>query len=69
MYQPKVFTLFFAHTIIVYLQNWEAYPMNFPLNSSATKVYKEELYAETSILENEPTFNFDIFAADSRNKK
>ena len=43
--------------------------MNFPLNSSATKVYKEELYVETSILENEPTFNFDIFAADSRNKK
>ncbi len=43
--------------------------MNFPLNSSATKVYKEELYVETSILETEPTFNFDIFAADSRNKK
>ena len=33
------------------------------------QVKKEELYVETSILENEPTFNFDIFAADSRNKK
>lgn len=59
MYQPKVFTLFFAHTIIVYLQNWEAYPMNFPLNSSATKLCKEELCVETSILKTEPTVDFD----------
>ncbi|HFI0394774.1 TPA: hypothetical protein ACGPA6_001923 [Streptococcus suis] len=33
--------------------------MNFPLNSSATKLCKEELCVETSILKTEPTVDFD----------
>ncbi|HFU3802004.1 TPA: hypothetical protein ACGO0M_001047, partial [Streptococcus suis] len=41
------------------LTNWEAYPMNSPLNSSTTKVSKEELSIETSILKDESIINFD----------
>lgn len=42
--------------------------MNFPLNISTKRIFKGELNEETSILKADPTFEFDIFTADSWNK-